>query len=348
VRALRLTGWRREPELVDIPIPTAGPGQVVIRVGGAGACHSDLHVMHEFDEGALPWQVPFTLGHETAGWVHEVGPGVTSVSVGTAVAVFGAWGCGRCARCRLGMDGLCEDQANAPVVGGGGGLGLDGGMAEYMLIPDERFLLPLPHGLDPTTAAPLTDAALTPYHAVNRSLAKLVPDSWTLVIGVGGLGHMAIQILRAMTSTRIIAVDPRPEALEHARELGVDFAFSSGADASENVRDATSGLGADVVLDLVGTESSLALAMASARPLGDVNIVGVAGGVYPLSWFSVPHEVDIRANYWGTRDELAQVLLLASRGLITPEITTYALEDGVRAYRDLAEGRVHGRAVIVP
>lgn len=348
MRALQLTGWHREPELVDLPVPKAGPGQVLIRVGAAGACHSDLHVMHEFDEGALPWAVPFTLGHETAGWVHEVGDGVTSVSPGMAVAVFGAWGCGQCERCRLGMDGLCEDQANAPVVGGGGGLGLDGGMAEYMLIPDERFLLPLPAGLEPAVAAPLTDAALTPYHAVNRSLAKLTPSSWTVVIGVGGLGHMAIQILQALTASRIIAVDPRPEALAHARELGAVNAFTSGPDVVDNVRHATGGLGADVVLDLVGSESSLALAMSTVRPLGDVNIVGVAGGTYPLSWFSVPHEVDIRATYWGTRSELVEVLQLASRGLITPETTTYSLEDAAQAYRDLADGLVRGRAVIIP
>lgn len=348
MRALRLTAWHSEPELVDIPTPVAGPGQVVIRVGGAGACHSDLHVMHEFDEGGLPWTLPFTLGHETAGWVHEVGSGVTSVSVGTPVAVFGAWGCGRCAPCRLGMDGICEDQANAPVAAGGGGLGLDGGMAEFMLIPDERFLLPLPEGLDPAIAAPLTDAALTPYHAVSRSLPKLTPDSWTLVIGVGGLGHMALQILRAMTATRVIAVDPRPEALAHARDLGATHAFAAGADAADSIREATGGLGADVVLDLVGSESSLALAVASLRPRGDVNLVGVAGGEYPLSWFSVPKEADIRATYWGTRSELADVLLLAARGLITPEITTYPLEQGAQAYRDLAEGRVRGRAVIIP
>ena len=137
------------PKLVEVAKPVPGPGQVVIKVGGAGACHSDLHVMHDFAPGLLPWTPPFTLGHETAGWVDSIGAGVSSVAEGQPVAVFGAWGCGSCRHCRAGFENLCEDQAAAPVVGGGGGLGLDGGMADYMLVHSDRFLVPLPEGLEP-------------------------------------------------------------------------------------------------------------------------------------------------------------------------------------------------------
>lgn len=162
MKAVRLLDWKSEPELVEVPEPKPGPGQVVIAVGGAGACHSDLHLMEDFEEGMLPWGPPFTLGHENAGWVHTLGEGVTALEVGQAVAVYGAWGCGNCVRCRAGFETYCENLEMAPVPGGGGGLGLDGGMAEYMLVPDVRQLVPLPEGLDPIHAAPLTDAGLTP------------------------------------------------------------------------------------------------------------------------------------------------------------------------------------------
>ena len=156
MRALRLKSWHSEPELVEVPDPVPGPGQVVVRVGGAGACHSDLHLMHDFDGGALPWQPPFTLGHENAGWVHSVGAGVSGVEPGEPVAVYGPWGCGTCSRCRLGIETLCERPSAAPVPSGGGGLGLDGGMADYLLVPNERFLVPLPPGLTPASASTRT------------------------------------------------------------------------------------------------------------------------------------------------------------------------------------------------
>ena len=280
MRALRLMNWKSEPELVEVPKPTPGPGEVVIRIGGAGACHSDLHLMHDFVDGSLPWNPPFTLGHENAGWVDSIGTGVTSVREGDAVAVYGPWGCGKCSRCRLGIETLCEDPVLAPVPGGGGGLGLDGGLAEYMLIPSERFLVPLPANLDPLVAAPLTDAALTPFHAVRRSWAKMTPEATVVVIGVGGLGHMAVQIIKATTSARVIAIDPKPAALALALEVGADETLQPDEKTVKTIREMTNGHGADVVLDFVGAESTLKLAMASARTLGDVTLVGIAEGPF--------------------------------------------------------------------
>ena len=349
MRALRLQEWKSEARLVEVPDPEPGPGQVVVRVGGAGACHSDLHLMHDFDAGAgLPWGPPFTLGHENAGWVHAIGDGVTSVAVGDAVAVYGPWGCGRCARCRLGIETYCEDPMSAPVPSGGGGLGLDGGMADYLLVPDARHLLPLPEGLDPVHAAPLTDAGLTPYHAVRRSWGKLPPGSTALVIGVGGLGHLGVQALKATTAARIIAVDTRDEALELAERCGADQVFRPGDGTADAVKAATGGRGADVVLDFVGSEGTLALGAAAARQLGDLTIVGIAGGTLPVSFFGVPYELSIQTTYWGTRPELVEVLDLGARGLLTPTITTFSLDESPDAYRLLADGKVEGRAVIVP
>lgn len=349
MKAYRLLEWKSEPQLVDVPQPEPGPGEVVVKIGGAGACHSDIHLMDEFEAGAVPWNPPFTLGHENAGWVHAIGDGVTTVEVGQPVAVYGPWGCGVCDRCRIGMETYCENVEAAPVPGGGGGLGLDGGMAEYMLVPAARHVLPLPDGLEPAQAAPLTDAALTPYHAVKRSLPKLMPESTAVAIGVGGLGHMGVQILRAMTSARIIAVDLRPEALKLAEEHGADLTFVSGENTAEEIRAATpNGRGADVVLDFVGADSTLALGAAVARQMGDLTIVGIGGGTLPVSFFSVPYEVSIQTTYWGSRPELAEVLSMGARGMIGSEISTYSLDNAAQAYQDLKDGKIQGRAVVIP
>ncbi|BBX18413.1 oxidoreductase [Mycolicibacterium duvalii] len=340
--------WKSEPELVVVPKPTPGPGQVVVKVGGAGACHSDLHLMHDFEPGMMPWTTPFTLGHENAGWVDSVGEGVDTVAEGDAVAVYGPWGCGRCERCRAGAENYCENPAAAPVISGGGGLGLDGGMAEYLLVPADRLLVKLPESLAPATAAALTDAGLTPYHAIRRSWPKMTPTSTVVVIGVGGLGHLGLQLVKATTSTRVIAVDNRREALDLATEMGADEVVVSDDTAVDAIRDLTGGRGADVLLDFVGAEATIELARAAARPLGDVTIVGIAGGSVPLSFFSQPYEVSIQTTYWGSRPELTELLELAARGLVHVESTTYSLDDAAQAYRDLAAGKVRGRAVVVP
>lgn len=348
MRALRLTEWKSEPVLVEVDDPEPGPGQVVIRVGGAGACHSDLHLMHDLEPGILPWEPPFTLGHENAGWVHALGAGVTGLEAGQPVAVYGPWGCGACIRCRLGMENYCQDPARAPVPGGGGGLGLDGGMAELMLVPDARHLVPLPDGLDPVHAAPLTDAGLTPYHAIRRSREKLTPGATAVVIGVGGLGHLGVQILQATSAARTIAVDTRAEALALATEGGAALTVSQGEGAAQEILDATAGRGADVVLDFVGTEDTLALGVAISRPLADLTIVGAAGGTFAMGLYSVPYEVSVQSTYWGTWTELAEVLELGARGLLRPAVTPVPLDQAAAAYRRMEEGTALGRQVVVP
>jgi alcohol dehydrogenase, propanol-preferring len=343
MRALQMVKWKSDPELVDVAQPEPGPGQVLIRVGGAGACHSDIHILYEMPgEGVTPWQLPFTIGHETAGWVHSVGSGVRGLEVGQAVAVHGAWGCGACSRCRAGVENYCENPVPQP------GLGIDGGMAEFLLVPEARHLVPLPDGLDPAAAAPLTDAGLTPYHAIRRSWPKLGPTATAVVIGVGGLGHMAVQIIKATTAARVAAVDSKPEALDLARSLGADQLVAPGETAATDIKGLTGGRGADVVLDFVGSDDTLRLGVAVARPLGDLTIVGIAGGSYPLGFFSVPYEVSVQTVYWGSRTELGELLALAARGLVHAEMTTFPLEKGPEAYRALHDGTLSGRAVIVP
>ncbi len=344
MRAYQLVAWQQPPELREVPIPEPGPGEVLIKVAGAGACHSDLHLM-EWPPGQMPFEPPFTLGHENAGWVERVGAGVDMVRVGEAVAVYGPWGCGSCPACRRSSENYCERQAE--IVTMGGGLGRDGGMAEYMLVPSARLLIGLGE-LDPREAAPLSDAALTPYHAIKRSLHKLSPGSSAVVIGVGGLGHMAVQILHAITGARIVAVDSSSEKLALAAEVGAEVTVHSGPAAAEAILEATGGRGAELVLDIVGSDDTLALAARCGRFEGDIALVGLAGGTLPFSFFSQPYECSVSTTYWGSAIELIEVLELARAGQIHAHVERYPLEQADEVYERLRRGEISGRAVVCP
>lgn len=345
MRAFRLTQWHREAELLEVDEPTPGAGEVVIKIGAAGACGSDLHFMYE-DGAPPPFPLPFTLGHENAGWVHSLGAGVSGWEVGQAVAVHGPWACGACGRCTNGLDNYCEGPRSAQ--GSGGGLGFDGGMADYMLVPDPRNLVALPEGLSPVQGAPLTDAGLTPFHAVSKSLHKLSATSTAVVIGVGGLGHLAVQILKATTAAKVIVVDTKEEALKFGLSLGADLAIEAGDNTAREIRRATNRLGADAVIDFVGSDATLSLAASCVRSLGDVTCVGVGGGTLPFTFLRPAFGATVQSSYWGSIPELKQVLELAARGLVQAQITTYPLERASEAYRALAAGEIAGRAVVVP
>ena len=254
MQAVKFVGVGRSAQIENVPTPSPGPGQVLIKIGGAGVCHSDLHVMEE-DLGFKP---PFTLGHENAGWVSALGEGVTGFKEGDAVAVYGPWGCGRCHACQLSMENYCENWAS--IDGFGGGLGLDGGMAEYMLVPSARLLVPL-GDLSPVKAAPLSDAALTPYHAIKAALPWLTPGADVVVLGIGGLGHMAVQILEALTPARLIAGDIDDAKLAHARALGADETVNTRhlQTAVKEIRRLVGPRGAAVALDFVGAQPTIDL-----------------------------------------------------------------------------------------
>ena len=344
MKAYQLTAWQAPPEMREVPVPEPGPGQVLVKVGGAGACHSDLHLM-EWPEGTMDFDLPFTLGHENAGWVEALGAGVEGLEPGEAVAVYGPWGCGRCRACRRSAENYCERQAEIGAFGGG--LGLDGGMAEYMLVPHSRLLLPL-GDLDPRDAAPLSDAALTPYHAIKRSLHLLVPGSTAVVIGVGGLGHMAVQILRALSPAKVIAVDTSPEKLALAREVGAEETVESGEDAAEQIRELTGGRGAELVLDDVGADDTLALAREITRFEAHLTVVGLAGGKLQFAFGALPFESQLTIPYWGTAIELIEVLDLARAGRIRAHVERFPLDRVEDAYARMREGTLDGRAVICP
>jgi len=342
VQAYRMTRWQSGGELCDVALREPAAGEVLVRVGGAGVCHSDLHVM-DFPEGALPYVLPFTLGHENAGWVERVGPGVRGVQPGDPVVVYGVWGCGACAACRVGAENYCE---RTPLFFGGG-LGHDGGMASHMIVPAARFLCPL-DGLDPRRAAPLTDAGLTTYHAVKRSLALLRPGAAAVVVGAGGLGQMAVQILKALSPARVIAVDLAAAKLATAKALGADATVAADDRAVEHVRELTRGAGAELVLDIVGSDDSLHLGVAVARRLGHLTLVGIAGGSVPFSYLGVPTELSLASVFYGSIPELAEVVTLAQAGRITAQVELFPLEQAPVAYQRLRDGTIRGRAVITP
>jgi propanol-preferring alcohol dehydrogenase len=313
-----------------------------VRVAGAGLCHSDLHLMH-WPAGALPYQLPFTLGHEIAGTVAALGPGAEGVEPGEPVLVYGPWGCGRCRACSVGAEHLCDGDVTAR----GAGLGRDGGLAEYVVVPSPRLTVPL-DGLDPAAAAPLADAGLTPYHAIRRARDVLGPVTSAIVIGVGGLGHVAVQLPKALSPSRVVAVDRRDEALELATRSGADVALRSAGLSSRELQQAAGGRGAALVLDCVGTDETLALAAGAVAPGGHVSLLGLAGGTFPMRFGAVPLETSVVFSNWGTRAELAEVVALARTGAIAIEVERIALADVPAAYERLATGAGRGRLVAVP
>lgn len=344
MRAVRMTA-PGVLEQVEVPTPTAGPGEVLLRVGAVGACHSDLHIL---DAPAGLFPIPMTLGHEIAGTVDQVGSGVTGWVAGDRAAVYGIIGCGGCRACLRGAENQCRV---VPV--GGVGLSRDGGLADHVVVPASRLL---PVGdLDLTQAAPLTDAGLTPYHAVELARDRLRPGTSCVVIGIGGLGHMAVQILAATTAVRIIAVDTSVAALDLAGRMGAHDMVQGGPDSVDRIRALVGPPpdGADVVLDFVGADPTVTTARQVVATGGQVLLVGLAGGTLPVRPVAdepptVPLETMVEVPFWGTRAELQEVIALARTGQLRADVQRFPLADAPEAYELLRRGEIHGRAVVVP
>jgi propanol-preferring alcohol dehydrogenase len=316
----------------DVPTPEPGPGEVLVKVAGAGLCHSDCMISQH--PQAFGRSDGMTIGHETAGW---------RVDTGEPVIVHAEFGCGICAMCRRGAERMCPQIAPSR----GAGQGHDGGMAEFIKAP-ARALVALPDAIDPVNAGPLDDAALTPYHAIRTSMPWLEPGNVVAVIGIGGLGHMALQLLRAMTSATIVAVEKDPRKRAFAAELGADVVLDPDDDAAAQIK--SMGLeGASLVLDLVGNDQTLALAAASAARLGKIICVGAAMGTYPFSMITVPFETIVQTTYSGEPWELEAVVALAAAGKLHVESTHIGL-DSVPEHLELIDRGEHpsGRLIAVP
>jgi propanol-preferring alcohol dehydrogenase len=338
MRAARLHEVGKPLEIDEVQLPEPQGDEVLIRIGGAGVCHTDVHIRS--GEFPLPPTFPFplTLGHENAGTVEAVGPDVVGLSKGDPVAVFGGRGCGRCRICLQGDEQVCNMTLWLAA----------GGYAEFMHIPSSRLLIPL-GGLDPVEAAPLADAGLTPYRAIKKTLPYLYPGGSVVVIGVGGLGHMALQILGALNpGSRVIAVDISDDQLQLAADLGADDVIDGRGDAASEVVRITGGEGAQAVIDFVGIDSTLQTAAAAAGRKSIIVVVGIGGGTLPYSFFNIRGECVLTNSYWGSYTEFEELLTLAREGKVRATVQPMPLERINEALDLLEHGKVRGRTVIVP
>jgi alcohol dehydrogenase, propanol-preferring len=341
VLAARLHGYKQDFVLEEVSDPEPGPGEVLVRIGGSGACHSDLHVRGG-EMAALPFPpFPWILGHENAGWVAGLGPGAEGFELGEPVVVFGGWGCGLCRVCLGGEEQLCD-------VMRWGGIGRPGGYAEYLVVPSPRHLVRL-SSLDPVDAAPLSDAGLTPYRAVKKVLGRLVAGSTVVSIGVGGLGHFALQLLKTLSPARVVAIDTVESKRSLAVELGADLVLDPLAvDVVAEVKSFTGGEGARAVLDFVGADSTLQAALGVVARQGLVVLAGLAGGTVPFSFFGLATEAEVTTTFWGSRNELAELIALAEEGRLRSHIERHPLSEINLVFERLEHGEVDGRAVLVP
>jgi alcohol dehydrogenase, propanol-preferring len=334
--AYRLPGWGEALELVDVPVPRPRGREVLVEVRAVGLCHSDLFVM-TCAEGTLPYDLPLTLGHEVAGRAVAVGEAADGSLLGRDGVVHGVWSCGECHNCRRGHDNHCVALHGRV----GCGLGRDGGLADYVLLPDQRHFVAADR-VPATVLAPLADAGLTAYHAVRSQRDVLTGECTALVIGVGGLGHLAVQILRATTTAQVVAVDPRPEARALATDLGAHRTAMS-------VEEAMGGTGADVVLDFVGSDETMRRGGGALVPGGHLVVVGGARGSMVVGkGLSLPLGWQVSAPFWGSRADLVAVVELAEQGLLRPVVESVPFGEVTRAYERLHEGAVTGRLVVVP
>lgn len=287
---------------------------------------------------------PFILGHENSGWVEEIGESVTGVEVGAAYLCYGPIGCGKCPACSRGQDTYCHDPASVGYLANG--IGRDGGMADYMTVP-VRNLVPLGDA-DPIDAAPLADAGLTPYHAIKRVLPHLAGGGKSaLVIGLGGLGMIGVQILKALTGATIIATDMKAEAMAEAEKWGA-VTVPGGEGQVERIRELSGGRGVDAVFDFVGVDPTMALAGATVAQRGAVTTIGIGGGTFAWNFFGVPYEVNFSSTYWGTIEDLHEVVAMYRAGQIVPAVERYSLDQALEAYQLMIDGKLNARAVIVP
>ena len=339
MRVAVLREYHRPLELVDAPVPEpAKPRDVLVRIGGAGVCATDLHAMEGLMEPAGV-TLPRILGHENAGWIDAVGSDVTTVSTGDAVLVYPPYSCGLCVSCRRGNDMHCERHDFT-------GLSVDGGFAEYVLV-DERSLVKLPPGVEPVAIAPHADAGLTAYHAVRRLKQLLGPGTTAVVTGVGGVGHIALQLVRELASASVIAVDTDERRRRLAGELGSDHVVDD-VDAADAVRDLTGGRGADVVFDFVGTDATHAGSLAMLARGGTYSVIGYGGEISCQSASLVVAEQAIVGNLVGSWIDLWELVQLHAAGRVRLVSETHPLDSVNEVLERLRDGDITGRAVLIP
>lgn len=341
MKAVRLHRYETRPVVEEVPEPEAtGPFDVVVRIGGAGLCRTDLHIVEGQWAEKSNVALPYTLGHENAGWVHAVGPAVAHLQPGDAVILHPLVTCGFCRACRAGDDVHCEASAFP-------GIDTDGGMAE-LIKTSARSVVKLAPGVEPASVAALADAGLTAYHAVKKAVPMLYPGSTCVVMGAGGLGHLGVQCLRAMSATRIVVLDRNEEALALTREWGADETVTVDGSHVEKVLDMTDGHGAEVVLDFVGEQGAENDSWAMTRRAGSDFVIGYGGRVDVPTIDVISTERNVVGNLVGSYNDLVELMALAAAGRVEMLTHTYPLDAVNDAMDDLDAGRLRGRGILVP
>ena len=343
MKAVRLHQYGQYPVVEEIDEPKmTSPFDVIVRVGGAGLCRTDLHII----EGQFKAReqanltLPYTLGHENAGWVAAVGSAVSNVAVGDAVIVYPQISCGLCYACRAGDDMRCV-RAAFP------GMDVNGGMAEFF-VTHARSMIKLETRLAPQDVAALADAGITAYHAVKKAATRLYPGTTVVVIGAGGLGHIGIQCLKALTPAQIIVVDRSPEALALTRSWGADHALVADGAHVAQALEITNGRGAEVVIDFVGEGSAVNDGISMLRRGGSYYLVGYGGQLHIPTGHIVSNEISFVGNLVGSYNDLVELMALTTAGKVTLHTVTYPLAAVNDAIHDLEMGRMRGRGILVP
>jgi len=344
MKAARLHDYHQALRIDDVDEPAiTGPHDVIVKIGAAGLCRTDIHI-RDGDWKAVQQEaevkLPYTLGHENAGWVHEVGSAVDNVEVGNAVILHPLITCGMCRACRAGDDMHCADAAFP-------GLVVDGGFADFMKT-GARNLIKLTGGLEPAEVAAQADAGLTAYHAVKKAAAVLYPGTKAVVIGAGGLGHIAIQCLKALTPAEVIVVDTSEPALKLAEQIGADHGVLAEGSEVDTIKEMTDGAGAEVVIDFVAERDVEKRAPEMVRNAGTYYVVGYGGSLDVLTHTMIFREINIVGNLVGSFNDLAELMTLAAQGKVTLHTATYPLDAINDAIADLEGGRLQGRGILIP
>ena len=340
MKAVRIHGYHQQPVVDDIPEPKiSGPLDVIVKIGGAGVCRTDLHIIEGQWEQAMNPALPYVLGHENAGWIQEVGSAVTNVAVGDTVILHPTPTCGLCHACRAGNDMHCENSSFP-------GLSHDGGMAEYLLT-SARCCVKLDPSTQPKDVAALADAGITAYHAVRKALPLLYPGTSAVVIGAGGLGHIGIQCVAALSAASLIVVDRNPDALKLAEQLGAANTVVADGNHVAAVQELTKG-GAHVVFDFVAEQGAENEGWAMTRRAGSYYVIGYGGELHIPTLDVIGTERNVIGNIVGTYNDLAELMVLAQAGKVTLHTRAYPLAQAPEALADLDAGRVRGRAILVP
>jgi NAD+-dependent secondary alcohol dehydrogenase Adh1 len=341
MKAVRLHEFHQQPVIDEVPEPQiSGPLDVIVRIGGAGVCRTDLHIIEGQWDAAMGTPLPYILGHENAGWVHAVGPAVRNLAPGDTVILHPTPTCGVCRACRAGDDMHCSDSTFP-------GLSRDGGMAEYLLT-SARACVKLDPSTRPQDVAALADAGITAYHAVRKAIPLLYPGTSCVLMGAGGLGHIGIQCLAALTATNIIVVDRNPDALKLAEQLGAQHTVLADGRQLAAVAELTGGTGANVVLDFVAEQGAESDGWAMTGRAGSYFVIGYGGTLTIPTLDIISTERNIIGNIVGTYNDLAELMVLAQAGKVTLHTRTYPLDAAAEAFADLDAGRVRGRAILVP